>query len=727
MTELTYDATPVESAFDNKASSLALTKALPTLMAIGLILLNLIVYLRVYNFNFVNWDDDKFILENIYYPQGLTPRTIWWALTSPEQGFWIPITRLSFLLDGHVWKIYDGNGWRLNPGGFHLTSLAIHLINTLLCFAVCRQMLGGIGKAFIVAAIFAVHPLHTESVCWINDRNDLLCGMFWLLGMLAYLWYCRSPRIGRYLVVLAIMSLSAMAKPLAATFPFAMLLLDYWPLGRMRFTALGKTPPADEPALMVTPTNEALSPPADEFPPRSLLGLALEKMPMIAIGIFFMAFTWYLKIDSDNVLSETTFPLSVRVANAIDSYAAYARQTVWPNDLRFFYPHPQVINHGAGIPLSQWGPALAILLAISGLAVYQVRRRPYLFVGWCWFLGILVPAIGLIQVGEYARADRYMYIPLLGLSIAIVMGVEALISRLELRKAVATLLSIVALLGLSKMAIRQAESWRNSEALYRQAVRVDAMNYPAYMNLGNLARQAKFKDEEHKRKNLELSLEYFEKARQIVPSYARPYNNMGISLVALGRVEEGLEAYQKALKCDPDYVLVYQNLGNYYFRIKKYDLAIVNYKEALKRKHRTNQFHLEQIHLKLASCYRKLGQESEALAHDREVYASNPNRLEALERIAWSLATSKDDAIRDSKEALELAQRLNEAIEIKSPVALDTLAAAYAAEGVFDQATKFAAEALELARAAKNEKLAKEIEDRYRLYLAGKPYRESEP
>ncbi|MEX0726226.1 MAG: tetratricopeptide repeat protein [Planctomycetaceae bacterium] len=684
----------VENAIDAKPS-----ERLVIALTLGLIALTLFVYARVLTFEFVNWDDDRFIVKNIYYPQGLTKETVWWALTSSEQGFWIPTTRLSFLLDGQMWKMH--------PAGFHLTNLMLHIINTILCSSVCRAMFGGVWKSFFIAAIFAVHPIHAESVCWVNDRNDLVCGLFWMLAMLMYLSYCRTRSFGKYLLLAALMSLSVMSKPQAATFPFAMLLLDLWPLYRWKKS---------------TAVDEKLT---TGFSQRSLAGLFVEKIPLIALCVFFMGLTWHFKTVSDAVVSEEIFPLNVRVANAVDAYAIYARQMFWPGDLQFFYPHYHLLNHGKGIPFSHWGISLAIVLSVSLIAVQQFRKRPYLFVGWCWFLGILVPAIGLIQVGTAARADRYMYIPMMGLTIVFVQALEEIFSRMPARRPLAALTGLLVIAGLSAVAIPQAKSWKNTEAMCIHALKVDENNYAAYINLGHSFRQRDAANEEEKKRNAGVSLEYLEKARRILPGYSRIHNNIALSLLALGRDDEAYEAFRTTLKISPDYVLAYQHIANMYVRKKDYEQAVATLLEVDKRQANIADFEKELAWVKLAYCYRCLHQEGKALEYDRKIYALNPRRFDALERIAWALATSTDDDVRNSQQALELANKLNQLYGEKSPVALDTLAAAHAEAGNFDEALKISEKARDIARRANNEKLAQEIEQRHQLYQAGKPFRQT--
>ncbi|MDA1214945.1 MAG: hypothetical protein O2955_20775, partial [Planctomycetota bacterium] len=461
------------------------------------------------------------------------------------------------------------------------------------------------------------------------------------------------------------------------------------------------------------------------FTQRSFIGLCMEKLPLIVLCVFFMGLAWFFKSQTGNIVSSDIFPLDVRIANAIDAYAIYARQMVWPNDLQFFYPHDHLLNNGKGIPFSHWGVSLVIVLAISVLAVWQIRKRPYLFVGWCWFLGVLVPAIGLVQIALYARADRYMYIPMLGLTIVFVQLLEEMLSRLPARRTLAAVSGLLVIAGLTVVAIPQAESWRNSLALCQHALSIDENNYTAMINLGSYLRKRDAANDEERRRNAEISLHYLEKAKAIMPGYGPVYNNLGLTLLVLNREEQALEAFRKNQEIDSTFVFPYDHIANMYFRKGNYEKVIESLQELVKRQEVSADPDREHSWSKMAYCYRRMKNESKALEFDRKVYALNPKRLDALERIAWSLATYDDETIRDSRQALELADQLNQLSGEKSPVALDTLAAAYAEAGNFDQAIETATKARDLARQLKNEKLLHDIEERHQLYQAGKPYRQS--
>ncbi|MDA1214947.1 MAG: tetratricopeptide repeat protein [Planctomycetota bacterium] len=524
--------------------------------------------------------------------------------------------------------------------------------------------------------------------------------------MSAYLSYCRTLGFGKYLLLTVLMSLSVMSKPQAATFPFAMLLLDLWPLSRWK---MKQTDAEAEPA---------------RFTQRSFIGLCMEKLPLIVLCIFFMGLTWFFKSQTGNLLSEEVFPLDVRLANAVDAYAVYARQMVWPNDLQFFYPHSHLLNAKQGIPVSQWGSSLAIVVVISIVAMLQMRKRPYLIIGWCWFLGILVPAIGLVQVGEYARADRYMYIPLLGLTILFVQLLEEMLSRLPARRSMAVVSGLIVVGSLMAMAVPQAESWRNTEAMCRHALSVDENNYMAYTLLSQDVLKRSTRNKEEKMRNAEMALKYLAKSKEIMPRFAPTEQAIGLTLIALGRDDEACEAFRKSLDIDPNYSLSYLNIAIVSARQGKYQQAIESLLEVDRREATVSAFTKEVAWVKLSSYYRRLGEEAKSLEYDRKVYALNPRRVDALERIAWSLATSSDDNIRDAVQALELATRLNRLHREKSPKALDTLAAAYAEAGNFSEALEVSAKAHDIARRAKNEKLLKEIVKRQQLYQAGKPFRQ---
>lgn len=344
---------------------------------------------------FTNYDDDRYVYGNPHVQQSLTAESLRWAFASIENANWHPLTWISLELDHELFG--------LNPAGYHGTNLLLHACNGVLLFWALRLMTGAIARSALVAAFFALHPLHVESVAWVAERKDVLSGFFWLLTLLAYWRYAILPSGRRYLCVASSLALGLMAKPMVVTLPCVLLLLDYWPLGRWRGSA----------AVVGQPAGDVVSGPRP--PPTSAASLALEKLPLLALSAASCAATVLAQRHAGAVKSIADVPFAARAANACVAYASYLRQTFWPESLAVFYPHP-----GDSLPWRETVAAGGLLLAISLAVLRAARAQPYLPVGWCWYLRTLVPVIGLVQVGEQAMADRYMYLPMIGLLIAAV-------------------------------------------------------------------------------------------------------------------------------------------------------------------------------------------------------------------------------------------------------------------------------------------------------------------
>ncbi len=369
------------------------------LICLFLVLATLTVYWQVGNYEFVNFDDDKYIIENFHVQKGLTRDSVIWAFTATHVSNWHPLTWLSHMLD---FQLYG-----LNPSGHHLTNVFFHLVNTLLLFLVLKLMTGALWRSGLVAALFAVHPLHVESVVWVAERKDVLSTLFWMLTLWAYLGYTKRPGVKRYLVILLAFALGLMAKPMLVTLPFVLLLLDYWPLKRIELgqSAIG-LPAASQPSTI------ANKPGAQAF------RLLLEKTPMFVLAAVSSVVTFIVQKSGGAVGALETYPFKIRMANALLSYVIYLKKMIWPQNLAVFYPHP-----GQSLPMWQAAGAGLLLVVVSIAVIRAGRRYPYLPVGWLWYVGTLVPVIGLVQVGDQAMADRYTYVSLIGLFIVVAWGV----------------------------------------------------------------------------------------------------------------------------------------------------------------------------------------------------------------------------------------------------------------------------------------------------------------
>lgn len=468
-----------------------------------LLLATITVYGQVRHFDFVNYDDPEYVSGDSNVLRGLTPESLAWAATSAEAANWFPLTRLSHMVDVQLFG--------LDSGLHHLTSLLFHTVSTLLLFAFLNGATRARWPSAFVAFIFALHPLHVESVAWIAERKDVLCAFFWFFVLWTYLRYTERPGLGRYLLVLFLFCCGLMAKPMIVTLPFTLWLLDIWPLGRL--------PPA-KPSLVF-----------------------LEKVPFLALSAAVAVITYVVQHGSRAV---KPFPLELRVENALVSYAVYIGKTFWPLDLAVFYPYPQ--------DMSVWQPALAglALLCVSVLVVRAFRTRPYLAVGWFWYLGTLLPVIGLIQVGAQARADRYTYILMIGISIMIAWGAVDVVSRWPRSKLALTALAAAICGCYAVLAFIQIQYWRNSETLFAHALQVTQGNYVAHHNYG-----VAISDQPGR---LPEAIAHYQEALRIQPQSVEARTDLGSALAKSGHLEQAIAEYETALQIAPDCTICRSNL-----------------------------------------------------------------------------------------------------------------------------------------------------------------------
>ena len=533
--------------------------------AILLIVATLVVYLPVKDHQFVHLDDDLY--HNPQTQKGLTWASLAWALTATEAGFWHPLTWWSHMLD------YELFG--LNPGGHHLMSLLLHTLNVLLLFGLLQRWTGALWRSFLVAALFALHPLNVESVAWVAERKNVLSTLFWLLTLGAYVHYVRKPHWKRYLSVVFLFVLGLMAKPMLVTLPCVLLLLDCWPLGR-------------------------LGPSWSELRQKGSK-LLLEKAPLFALSVA----TGILAIHAENKLgalpSLQQIPLDARLGNALTSFVAYLGKMVWPTDLAVFYPHPE-----ASLPVGQVILAVFVIGTLSVLVLWGTPSFPYLLVGWLWYLGTLLPVSGLIQVGRHSMADRYMYVPLIGLFILLVWGCSEWVDGSQVRKGWGIGASVFLLLGLSINTRLQLAHWQDSIALYEHAIESTEDNYLAHNNLGTVFLEAGEIDKGIEQLssalqinpesiqvlyNLGLALKqkghpddaarYFSEALDINPNLADAHNNLGIIRMAQGDGEKAAQHFSKALEIDPQLFEARNNLGTLLLGQGQIEEAILHFSESL--------------------------------------------------------------------------------------------------------------------------------------------------
>ena len=492
------------------------------LICLALFYVTVAVYYPVRNFDFVNYDDPAYVSQNPHLRDGLSPRGIGWAVTSGDAANWFPVTRLSHLLDYQLFG--------LNSGFHHLVNVVLHALASVALLVFLLRATGTRWQSAFVAFVFALHPLHVESVAWVAERKDVLCALFWFLTLGAWVRYTESPGRGRYLAALGLFALGLMSKPMMVTLPFALLLVDGWPLGR-------------------------------PFAKR----LLLEKVPFFALAAAGAVATYMVQRSGAAVQSLDKYPTGLRIENALIAWVVYIAKAFWPTGLAVFYPYP------GQIPLWQAGAAALALAAISGMVLWVRRSQPYLACGWFWYLGTLVPVIGLVQVGAQARADRYTYIPVVGLSIMLAWSGARLLGRWPRPAAVAAVAACVALAVACRV---QLGYWRGSEPLFERALAVTSGNYVAYMDLGTalMGMPGRLPD----------AMSDFEAALRIKPDYAVAHVNLGNCLFTTGHLEEAISNYRGALQIDPDYAIAHNDLGYALQRAGRLSEATAEYREALR-------------------------------------------------------------------------------------------------------------------------------------------------
>ena len=572
------------------------------LIVLGLSAVVLVVFWQVQTFKLVHYDDDSYVAGNHRVLSGLTGESILWAFVNADAGFWHPLTWLSLMLD------YEMHGYR--PGGYHWTNVLLHLSSVLLLFFVLARMTGALWKSAFVAALFALHPLQVEPVAWVSQRKDMLSTFFMMLTLLAYCRYAEKPGPMRYLYVVLFFALGLMSKPMIVTLPFAMLLLDWWPMGRFQIQRDSETERIQD-ALADRGGFSVLSPSR----------LVYEKLPLIFLAVIASVLVLVTEKGVGALSSFETLPLSARVANAVVSYVTYIGKMIWPAGLAFFYPHP------VAIPLWKWLGA-ATALGASSLWIFRMgKRHPYLPVGWLWYLGTLLPVIGLIQVGPHAMADRYAYIPMIGLSVMIAWGIPALADHVRLRAPLLAVVAVIVLAALASATWFQLGTWRNSEALFSHAIGATKNNYIAHNNLG-LAYYGEGRTEE--------AIREYRAAIAIHPNHAYLYSNLGVALNRTGRYEEALACFQEALRRRNEGGM-HHNLGIALYHLGKYEEALIHFRQAVS------------LGEKKADTYNFIGS---ALAR-----LNRPEEAEAAFRSALEIDPQDKDANRSLEELLTIRGR----------------------------------------------------------------------
>jgi protein O-mannosyl-transferase len=611
----------------------------PGFICLFLALMTLAVYLPTAWNDFVNYDDSDYVTENVHVKSGLTWATVVWAFKTGHASNWHPLTWLSHALDCQVLGTH--------AGAMHLVSAGFHAVNAVLLFLVLRALTGALWRSAFVAGLFALHPLHVESVAWVSERKDVLSGLFFLLTIWAYGRHAGRSVISNqssviskdrttdhasrftfhvslfYLLSLLFFALGLMSKPMLVTTPFVLLLLDYWPLKRMQNAECGmQNAPAQGPVSFIIHHSSFL---------------ILEKLPFFALSVASSVITFRVQRAGGAV--STALTLWERVANAVVSYGRYIRKTFWPDDLSVLYPHP---GHW---PIWQVLVCTAVLVGVSALVAVSWRRRPYLVTGWLWFFGTMVPVIGLVQVGIQSMADRYTYVPLIGLFVMVVWGIGDLVAERVAQHWGAKAMAIgatVALAVCAAFSVRQVLFWKDSEALFKRAVQVTRNNYLAYNNLGFYYSGKGRKAE---------AIEQYRRSLEINPSYEDALNNMGYALAGEKKFDEAIQMYQAALRVRPNHAEVHNNLGNALSEIGQTDQAIQHYLISLQQ----NPEHAD-AHNNLGIALAMKGKLDEAIPHFRAAIRYKPNDAGAHSNLGNALAVQHklDEATKEYRESLRL-------------------------------------------------------------------------
>jgi protein O-mannosyl-transferase len=670
-------------------------RLLVLVICVVLLSLTWIIYGQTSNYPFVSYDDPVYVSENPNVAHGLSRRAVIWAFTHAHAENWHPLTSLSHMLDAQVFG--------LNAGAHHLINVFLHTIAAVLLFLMLLEITGSpsrtgnVWRSAFVAVLFALHPLHVESVAWVAERKDVLSGVFFMLTLLAYVRYTRERSAGRYILTAIVFACGLMSKPMLVTTPVVMLLLDYWPLERGQMSDIGRQ------------TSDS----AGRFPARTWSQLVSEKLPFFVLSAASSVVT--VLVQQTAVSSLETLPLSWRLQNAIVSCVTYLYQFFWPLRLAPFYPHPQD-------RLALWqvlGSGL-LLIFITVAAFILRRKRPYLIVGWLWYLVMLAPVIGVVQVGLQGHADRYTYLPLIGPCIAVTWMFSDFLAARHWPRAIPVGAAIIVIGALVFCARTQAGYWRDNESLWNHALAVTANNDVAHNNLGNVFL---------KRERFDDAISHFQEALNIRSrkgesqynlGRALSYNNLGIAFVKKGRIEEGIVYYGQALQTWPNYADAHYNLGDALFQKGQIDDAIAEWQKTL-----AIQPDDAGAHSSLANALLQKGSLDEAIAHYEAALKVDSGSATTLNNLAWVLSTCPDASVRAGRRAVELAQRAVQLSGGKEAVYLRTLAAAYAETGRFNEAMEAAQRALQMTERESNSEGGRAMQKDIELYRANSPLRDA--
>jgi protein O-mannosyl-transferase len=664
----------------------------PVLICAMLALVTLAVYWPVTRCEFVSFDDPYYVTQNAQVQAGLTWENLRWALTAKPVGNWHPLTWISHMVDCELCG--------LDPAGHHFTNLLLHVANSILLFLLLRRMTGAVWRSALVAALFAWHPLRVESVAWVSERKDVLSTLFWVLTIWAYGRYTefkiqdsKSSIEARtwYRMTLVFFALGLLAKPMLVTLPFLLLLLDFWPLRRT--PAILRVFGRDIDIAGASAEKTGCGTPFKQ--------LILEKLPLLALSVVSCAITLWAQSFAVGSLGHSIWH---RLGNAILAYFGYLEKLFWPVDLVVVYPYPSVLAIG------RLAVAILVVGGLTWLSLRCARTRRYLFTGWFWFLGTLVPVIGLVQVGDQGMADRYTYVPLIGVSIMLVWGVFDLVK--SRRPAIIALgsLAVLALATCLPLTRAQLRPWQNSVALFQHALRLTTNNYPAEFNLGIVY---------FERRQWDAARQHFSAAANIYPKHPEARHALALTLIEQGVVGDAIDQLTIALQLATNHWEGHYRLGLVLANQGKVQEALGHFASAV----RINPTNAPARH-NLATALRNTGQPREAIVQYREAVKLDPQFPEPLNALAWILSTHPDPQIRNGMEAVPLAERACQLTRYQAPLMLMTLGAAYAEAGRFEEAAATVKMAEPQATAGGNEELAEKCRKMTELFASRQPYHE---
>ncbi len=606
-------------------------------ICIFLAALTWVIFGQTLHHDFINYDDPRYVYENTKITSGLSIAGIGWAFTHIHSENWHPLTTISHMLDCQLYG--------LKAGWHHFTNVVLHTIAAILLFLVLQQMTSALWRSAFVAAVFAIHPLHVESVAWVAERKDVLSGVFFMLTLLAYAHYVRAPSVGRYLAVAVLSAFGLMSKPMLVTLPFVLLLLDYWPLGRIRGHK------------------------SDVSGHENLVMLVVEKIPLVGLSAVSSIVTFLAQRGAIGWTEQ--LPVLARINNAVVTYVVYMWQMLWPVNLAVFYPHPE--NR---LPLWEIILSLAVLVGITAAAVVLRKKAPYFISAWLWYLGMLVPVVGLVQVGWQGHADRYTYLPQIGLYIIATWTVADWSASWRRQREILSASAAVMISVLSWRAWIQTSYWRDSEILFTHALAVTSNNDVAENNLGIVFLR---------KGNLDEAISLLQAAVDLRPENSPAHENLAKALLQKGQVANALVHYRKLLELQPDNIEVHNIVGTVLIQ---------------------------------------QGRIREGVEEWQKVLAIQPDNGNAMSNLAWVFATSPDDSLRDGAQAVQLAEQALRISGGRIPIIFRTLAAAYAEKGMFSQAIQTAQRGIELANSQGNSGLATELQGNIALYQVRSPLRD---